>query len=308
MNGLDLSERYWRRYGAALLGGKYATWRDRIAVGLAGDGSDCLGFDDKYSRDHDWGPGFCLWLTGADHAEIGPALQRDYQALPDVFEGFRRRAGEWGAGRVGVFETGDFYKSFIGRPGIPETLADWFKIPEKNLAAATSGRVFADPLGEFSRIRRGLLGFYPDDVRIAKIGARCMSAGQSGQYNLPRCILREEAFAARYAETKFCADIMSLIHLLNRRYAPYFKWLQRGLGDLPRLGELASKAVSSLVQAGRADEKAVFVDAICTAVIAELRAEGLSNSPSRFLVDHGPIVHDRIADPALRSVDVWVGP
>ena len=308
MTGLELAERYWRRHGVPLLDGKYAPWRDRIAAGLAGDGSDCLGFDDQYSRDHDWGPGFCLWLTAADHAEIGPALQRDYHALPAGFESFQRQAGDWGGGRVGVFETGAFYKSFIGRTGIPETLADWFRIPEKNLAAATSGRVFADPLGEFSRIRRGLLDFYPDDVRLAKIAARCMSAGQSGQYNLPRCTLRGEAFAAQYAETKFCADIMSLIYLLNRRYAPYFKWLQRGLGQLPRLGEPASRTISALVTAAGADEKAALVETLCAAVVAALRAEGLSDSSSRFLLDHGPLVHQRIADPALRYVDVWGAP
>lgn len=308
MNGLDLAEDYWRRHGRPWLEEKYAPWRHRIAVGLVGDGSDCLGFDDEYSRDHDWGPGFCLWLTHEDHMEIGDALGRDYRALPPTFNGFTRQTSEWGGGRVGVFEIGSFYRGFIGRPGIPETLADWFRIPEKNLAAATSGRVFADELGDFSRIRQGLLAFYPDDVRLAKIGARCMSAGQAGQYNLHRSIQRGDPFAARYAETKFCADALSLVYLLNRRYAPYFKWLWRGLAELPILGPWLAEAVAALVAADDPGHKAAAVDAICARLVAALVAEGLSHSSSRFLVDHGPVIHDRIADPSLRAVNVWVGP
>ena len=64
-----------------------------------------------------------------------------------------------------------------------------------------------------------------------------MSAGQSGQYNFLRSLWRRDYFAAQYAETKFCADIMSLVYLLNRSYAPYYKWLLRGIAGLPILGK-----------------------------------------------------------------------
>lgn len=307
MNGLTLAERYFGRYGGELLDGGFAAWRGRIAAGLAGDGSDCLGFDDEYSRDHDWGPGFCLWLTAEDHAEIGAALQSAYDRLPKSFAGFTRSTTEWGDGRVGVLEIGAWYRQYLGHPDGPQTLFDWLRIPEKHLAACTSGRVFHDPLDEFSRRRRRLLAFYPDDVRLAKIAARCMSLGQSGQYNFTRALARSELFAARYAETKFCNDLMSLAYLLNRRYAPYYKWLHRGLPALPRLGRLVHARVAALVSAADADEKRAHIEALCAAAIAELQAEGLTDSDSLFLVDHGPLIHRRIDDPALRRLSVLIG-
>lgn len=307
MNGLELAERYFERYGNGLLDGKFAAWRERIAVGLAGDGSDCLGFDDAQSRDHDWGPGFCLWLTDADHAAIGVELQQAYDRLPKSFAGFERSTTEWGAGRVGVLATGEWYRRYLGHPEGPQTLFEWLRIPEAQLATCTSGRVFRDPLDHFSRIRRRLLAFYPDDVRLAKIAARSMAIGQSGQYNFARELARGETFAAQYAATKFCNDLMSLVYLLNRRYAPYYKWRHRGLLALPRLGRVAHARIAALAGATEDEEKLAHIDALCAEAIAELQAEGLTDSNSPFLVDHGPLLHKRIDDPALRRVSVLVG-
>ena len=215
---------------------KFSDYKDRIASGLVGPGPECLEFDDEFSRDHDWGPGFCMWLTLSDYERIGSSLLQEYEKLPKIFEGYKREISKWGEQRVGVFETGAFYRRLLGRADAPETLYDWLSLQENNLSVSTSGEVFCDTFGEFSGIRQKLLSFYPNDVRIVKIAARCMSAGQSGQYNFLRSLWRRDYFAAQYAETKFCADVMSLVYLLNRRYSPYYKWLLHGINGLPLLG------------------------------------------------------------------------
>lgn len=307
MNGLELAERYFTAHGLPLIRDSFSEYKDRIAAGLVGLGSECLGFDDEFSRDHDWGPGFCLWLTEADYNRIGSTLLTAYHNLPALFEGFERTTSEWGGGRVGVFETGAFYRRLLGRTDAPETLSDWLRLQENNLSVCTSGEVFYDPLGEFSGIRRKLLVFYPDDVRIVKIAARCMVIGQSGQYNYLRSLWRHDYFAAQYAETKFCADVMSLVYLLNRRYAPYYKWLMRGVRELPLLGTFIFEKISAMVVSGDYEQKQAIMDEICAAMIRELQTEGLSDSTSRFLVDHGPVMHEKIVDPALRNLDVWIG-
>jgi hypothetical protein len=307
LNGLTLAERYFTTYGLPLIRNKFPDFKERIAAGLIGLGSECLGFDDEFSMDHDWGPGFCIWLTQADYDRIGQPLMEEYQRLPRTFEGYERNISEWGGGRVGVFEIGAFYRVFLGRVSAPETLYDWLRLQENNLSACTAGMVFYDPLGEFSGIRQKLLEFYPDDVRIVKIAARCMSAGQSGQYNFTRCLWRRDYFAAQYAETKFCADIMSLVYLLNRRYAPYYKWLLRGIVGLPLLGEFMFEKISAIVKTHDHEQKRLVIDEICAAAIRGLRTEGLSDSTSCFLVDQGPVIHEKIVDTNLRNMNVWIG-
>ncbi|RLB68427.1 MAG: hypothetical protein DRH08_00965 [Deltaproteobacteria bacterium] len=307
MNGLKLAEEYFISHGLPLICDHFPDYKDRIAAGLVGLGSDCLGFDDKFSRDHDWGPGFCLWLTKTDYNQIGSSLMEAYNKLPNTFSGFEREPSEWGNDRVGVFETGAFYQRLLGQPNALETLYDWLPLHGDNLSVCTSGKVFYDPLGEFSKIRAKLLAFYPDDVRLVKIAARCMVVGQSGQYNFLRSLWRKDYFAVQYAETKFCADVMSLVYLLNHSYAPYYKWLMRGVKTLPILGEFVFEKVSAMMILNDYKQKKMIIDEICAAVILELQKEGLSDSNSRFFVDHGPVIHEKIVDPTLRNMNVWAG-
>ena len=91
MNGLALARAYWERAGLPAFEARLPEALERAAVGLAGEGSECFGFDDDLSRDHDWGPGFCIWLTEPDHARLGAAVQELYHSLPPAFAGWPPR-------------------------------------------------------------------------------------------------------------------------------------------------------------------------------------------------------------------------
>jgi hypothetical protein len=308
MKGLELSETYFKEIGLPMLREQFGDYIDRIAVGLVGDGSECFGFDDCLSRDHDWGPGFCLWLTCEDYQIVGNKLKSALSSLPQSFVGFGpRQVSQWGDERIGVFETHRFYQKFIGFDHMPADHNEWLIIHENNLAACTNGMVFFDPLKEFSRWRKSLLDFYPEDVRLKKIASRCMNIGQAGQYNLPRCFQRNECFCAQYAETKFSADFISLIFLLNRKYAPFYKWMHRAVKDLSILGEWTHKEVAALISELEPEKKINRVEGMCATVIKELKREGLSYSDSSFITDHGPEIHNKIKDNKLRNMNVWVG-
>jgi len=308
MNGLTLSEQYFHEHGLPMILQSFPLHAQRMACGLVGDGSECFGFDDEISRDHDWGPGFCIWLTREDYEDIAKDLIGKYERLPGTFLGYDSRIqSEWGNERIGVFEIGDFISRYIGYRSVPQNNEEWMIVPESALAAATNGKVFYDPLGEFSSIRNQLLQFYPDDVRIKKMAARCMTIAQSGQYNLERCLKRGDQFSARYSETKFCVDVISLIFLMNRRYTPFYKWMNKALVALPRLGKEIHEKINLLIQTLDSSLKLEIVEDICSMIIAELEAEGLTDSSSTFLLDHGPIIQNKIKDKELRERNVWIG-
>lgn len=301
MKGLELAEAYYRSCWVPLVEGRFGSVAGRIAAGLAGPGSECFGFDDEISRDHDWGPAFCLWLTDEDDALSGPALQEAYASLPAVFRGFGPRQAspgeEW---RVGVMRTSAFFLRFTGLARPPATTQEWLRIPEHALAACTNGKVFSDPLGEFTRWREALLAHYPEDVRLRKIASLCITIAQSGQYNFARSMKRGESFAAGYSVVRFCADAIALVFLLNRRYAPFYKWLHRAVRDLPLLGSWIHERVARIMKADDPETKSQLMEVIAARLIEELRQQGLTDSPSSFLLDHAPSVQARISDPVIR--------
>lgn len=299
MKGLELCEAYYDTYGAKMIREKFSRYRDRIAVGLVGEGSDCFGYDDAISRDHDWGPGFCLWLDADDYDAIGRSLQAEYQKLPQYFENFKRISSRWGSTRMGVFEIGAFYRRFIGLSGAPKNAEQWFYMPEANLAACTNGKVFHDPLGKFSAIRGDLLAFFPEDIRLAKIVSRCIAAAQSGQYNYPRMVKRDEPFAAQYALTKFCAEIIALAFLLNRRFCPFYKWSHHALRELPVMGEFLYRHIHDLAMEPDAEKRQDLIEAISSAVIRAFKWQHLSTSESTFLLDHGLAISRKVTDPRM---------
>ena len=51
MNGLELAEQYYEEYGRPLIAEHFPAHQGRIAAGLVGEGSECLGFDDELSRE-----------------------------------------------------------------------------------------------------------------------------------------------------------------------------------------------------------------------------------------------------------------
>lgn len=310
VKGLDLCRAYFKEVCYPLLEREFANFLPRMAAGLIGEGSECYGFDDEISRDHDFGPSFQIYIPKEDMPVYGERLKSRLETLPKTFQGFGARVeSQYGDGRVGVFAIEDFYRKFIAAEGVPETLSHWRQIPENALSTVTNGEVFFDHYGKFTQIREELKKGYPEDVRLKKIAARLMKMAQSGQYNFPRCNKRKEYVAARLALSEFMSVSMSLVYLLNHAYRPYYKWVHRGLLDLPVLGQAAYDKMQRLsILSLEKDYKEMewLVEEFCVQCVEELKVQGLTTSSEAFLLAQGPEVLKRIKEPSLKNSNPWV--
>ena len=76
MNGIELAEKFYRELGEPMLVSQFSELLPRLAIGIAGRGSECFGFDDEISRDHDFSIGFTIWLSAEDDEKYGFKLAR----------------------------------------------------------------------------------------------------------------------------------------------------------------------------------------------------------------------------------------
>lgn len=293
-NGMELCQAFYEEYGIPMIREKFPQYEKMIAVGLVGEGSECFGFDDEVSRDHDFGPGFCMWLTDQLYEEIGQQLQEEYEKLPATYMGITRFTTAKAQKRVGVFRIGDFYESLIGLRDVPTTQNQWLFLDDYRLASAVNGKVFRDDLGEFTRIRRGILMYYPEEVRMKKIARQAALMAQSGQYNYSRMFGRGETVTAAIALSEFMKHTMSMVYLLNRTYAPFYKWMHRGMRDLAVLPEIGD-ILNALVDFPQGDERIPqTIEIIVALIIAEMKKQGLTSGEDNYLDHHTDRILGRI--------------
>ena len=77
--------------------------------------------------------------------------------------------------------------------------------------------------------------------------------------------------------------------------------------SLPILGELLYQKITDLTSTSDYNRKNDIIEEISSEVIKEFHSSGLSGSTSDFLLDHGPVIHQKIKDENLKKRNVWVG-
>lgn len=309
MNGLELSREYFETFGRKMLEEEFPETGKYLAVGLVGSGSECLGFDDELSQDHDFEPGFCIFLPDETIVDRKEAfrLERAYAKLPKEFMGFKRNViNPVGGSRHGVFRTAEFYTDKAGTDGTELSAEDWFRIPTYALREATDGEVFLDNYGEFTRIREMLLSM-PEDVRLKKLAGNLLLMAQAGQYNYPRIAQRGENGAAQLAVFEFVKSTLESVFLLNREYMPFYKWSFRAMRDLLFLSELEQPLCSLMTtdnEPDNAHKKLIQIERICAAVIGELQRQNITKAVCSEMEKHAYSVNDHISDNEIRNLHI----
>ena len=264
VSGVELSRAFYEEVVAPLLAG------DEHAAALLGTGSDVLGFDTARSTDHGWGPRMQIFVDGDRVATVKETIDA---GLPDEFRGWPTQYG-WDevpvSHHVEVAPLGEWLEGRLGfdpRGGI--ATRHWLATPQQILLELTSGGVFHDPGGDLAAVRAAL-AWYPDDVWLWMLACQWRRLDQ------------EEAFVGRAAEvgdelgsrviaSRLVRDCILLAFLLERRYAPYSKWLGTAFEQLDSAAALQSPLLDVL----SAESYAAREDAL-VAVMEELA--GLHNA------------------------------
>lgn len=312
MKGLELSRKYYEEFGKPMLKEQFPEIEHLVAVGLVGSGSDCYGYDDDISHDHDFEPGFCLFLP--DESVIDEKtffnLERAYSKLPKEFCGYKRSLIKpVGGSRNGVFRTSDFYNKKIGSPNGELTVEQWFSLPDYALAEATNGKIFEDKLGEFTEIRNRLINM-PQDIFLKKLAGNLLIMAQSGQYNYPRILNRGETASAQLSLFEFSNATMKCYFLLHGKYMPYYKWQFKALRDLPN-GEFIADSLEFLIStdngAENADIKNEIINSVAEKIISILKQNEITKATCNDLEKHAYSVNDFIKDGSLRNSHILSG-
>ncbi len=305
MKGLELCRAYYEQYGKPMLE-QFPELLPKLAVGMFGAGSQCLGYDDEVSTDHDFDPGFIIFLPGEDEVDRRSAflLERAYAKLPKEFMGFRRSVlAPTGGPRDGVIRIEDFFREKTGEPDGLLSISEWFAVPEQSLLEATNGELYFDNLGLVRQIREDL-SYYPEDIRRKKLAGALLLMGQSGQYNYRRCLQHGEQAAAQLAVCEFVRSTLAVIFLLNRKYRPFYKWSFRALRQLPILrlhAELLEYLLTTGNEEGMVEEKSAVIESIAADVIDALEDQELTRANCGDLEKHAYSVNDGISDAEIRN-------
>lgn len=312
MTGLEIARGYYEEFGKTMLESEFADILPLLAAGSVGSGSEHYGYDDEISRDHDFEPGFCIFLPGEDIVDRRRAfqLERAYAKLPNEYAGIKRqRMSPVGGNRNGVIRTEEFYVKSVGSANGQLSVEQWLRLPDYALAEAVNGEVFFDNYGEFSGIRETLMCM-PEDIKLKRLAGNLLIMAQSGQYNFVRCMKHGEPEAAQLACVEFVNAVMKVTFLLQGRYMPYYKWSFRALRELVGTQELSEKLSFLLFGDNRdhsvAQRKYDVMEEIASETITSLQELELTKAVCGDLEKHAYSVNDKIADSTVRNMNILI--
>lgn len=242
--GLGLSQRFYESHVAPVIRQHFPDLPHTAC--RIGWGSEVLGYDTDLSADHDYGPCVQILLAEDSFPSTAQALMRHFgEGLPATFEGWPVRfsrnvrppkthpeLGLLGADHgVELYTLSAWCKQFLRREfGTGLTVRDWLSYPEQFFLLVTAGGVFRDDLGELTALR-DRLAYFPRDVWLYKLAAQWGRIAEERAY-VGRTGDVGDEIGSRIIASRMVENIMRLGMLIERRYAPYPKWLGTAFGRL----------------------------------------------------------------------------
>lgn len=255
MPGLTLAEDFYAEAVAPLLAGT------PHSGALLGWGSEVLGFDTERSTDHGWGPRLQIFVEPDDVEEAAAAIEA---GLPDEFRGWATRFG-WDdrpdRHHVDIGTLAAWLEEQLGcdaQQGI--STADWLATPQQALLEVTAGAVFHDGLGTLAPLREAL-AWYPDDVWLWLLACQWRRLDQEEPF-VGRTAEVGDDLGSRILAARLVRDLMRLCFLIERRYAPYGKWLGSAFTRLDAAATVGPALARTLDAADYSAREAALVEAV----------------------------------------------
>ncbi|MBA3717069.1 MAG: DUF4037 domain-containing protein [Actinobacteria bacterium] len=230
--GLELARAFYEEVVSAIVGDT------PHSAARLGWGSDVLGFDTERSADHGWGPHLQVFVE----ADVEQTAARIDSGLPDEFRGWPVRYG-WDdrpvVHHVEVTPLGPWLEENLGfdpRPGM--STRDWLTTPQQLLLGVTRGAVFHDGLSELEPLRASL-EWYPREVWLWLLACQWRRLDQEEHF-VGRTAEVGDELGSRILAARLARDLVLLCFLLERRYAPYVKWLGSAFAQLEAAAEVGS--------------------------------------------------------------------
>jgi len=250
ISGLTLSELFYVEAAKPILESHFP--EVPYSAALIGWGSEVLGYDDVYSTDHHWGPRFLLFLSERDSKRSQKAISKALsENLPYKFRGYSTNFGLPDEGHVRLpqeIETGpvnhmihfETIESFFGwylgcNPNGEITKAEWLTFSEHKLLAVTGGKVFHDDLG-LEGVRQKF-SYYPKLIWLYQLSCQWKKIAEDEEF-VGRCGDVGDELGSMIIAARQIKNLMKLCFLMERKYAPYSKWLGTAFSELKCAHEL----------------------------------------------------------------------
>ena len=264
LKGPEISELFFNEFGLPAIKEHFPEIVDHISAGLIGKGSEVIGADDEFSRDHGWGPTFRLFMKERDFQEIGKDVETKLNELkPSVFEGIE--LSKYRTSSITATTIDLCFRDLTCSPLPPQNLREWAFVNENGLCFAQAGKVFYDPLGQLRERKQAFEdAYYPDPIWRWRIASRLLRLWHYGDYNIrSRLARRNDGISALIGQGYFVEAVMQLVFLLNRRFAPYWKWLHWGFVRLPYLANEFEPLLVELESVSNLGMRAQIIGDIC---------------------------------------------
>jgi len=258
--GLELNREFFKQIIKPLLEKYYPHLS--YSASLIGYGSDVLGFDNKTSMDHNWGPRCQIFLDKENIGFKNELLEFFSKSLPFEFLGFPTNYTDPKIHFIQSMEKTskyplfhlieiDTFENYIINYLSLHDLSDinnnnWVNFTDQQLLEIVSGEVFYDGLNKV-KIFRNKINFYPNDIMKLKLAS------------LWSCISNEEAFVGRAIElddfvglklitSRIVNYLLKICFYLDQKYIPYSKWFGTTLKNITFYDEIQDLATTVLTE------------------------------------------------------------